>query len=149
MDLYFTIWSGESRLRVGCAQERGKFFPLPLERTEMIREGQMGKNWMATSFIYMMSMEVVMVITSMAPRGSFYITVSWNIQVCSHLDVLLAFRTFYCSVLFTIHVDRFININCLTVDHLVFSFKQLIFINLSVCIVKYLTFSCNARGNIP
>ena len=72
MDFYFTIWSGESRLRVGCAQERGKIFPLPLERAEMIREGQMRLNWMASSVINTMSTEVVLVITSTAPRGSFY-----------------------------------------------------------------------------
>ena len=43
-------------------------------RDQMIREGRMGYNWMATSFSYMMSMEVVVMIRSRAPRGSFYNT---------------------------------------------------------------------------
>ena len=55
------------------------------------------------------------------------------VMVCT---VLLAFRTFYCSVLFTIHTDRFININCLKEKTRCSTIRQLIFINLSMCIVN-------------
>ena len=70
------IWSGESRLRVAGTQEQGIFLLLLYKMKEMIIEGQMGYNWMTTSFISMMSMEMVVVFSPKAPRGSFYITVS-------------------------------------------------------------------------
>ena len=58
------------------------------------------------------------------------------------LSSLLAFRTSARVQNFLLFsfvyntIDRFININCLTVEQLVFSFRQLIFINLSMCIIN-------------
>ena len=92
------------------------------------------------SFISMMSMEVVVVINSMAPWGSFYITVSWNYQVCSHLAYLLAFRTFYRSVLLRISIERFMNVNCRKNKTRCPTFRQWTFINLSICIPSWYIF---------